>query len=116
MIQRQIPVNTPSNQVREQSFTSQSPNKKQDNDISIQSNRVVDLNMVVKSSQTKYTRDDFMKLKKRMDTISPTKNPVQSQLDIIKESQPLITTNDGIKHVSFKDYESNNTSMATNQF
>lgn len=40
----------------------------------------VDMSMVVKSSSNKYSREDFMRLKKKMKSLSPDRIPSTSML------------------------------------
>eukprot|EP00347_Sterkiella_histriomuscorum_P020934 403335893 len=94
-------------QKREES-TQQNSNEKQINDeSSIISGYRVDLSMIAKGTDQKYTREELLKMKKRMDSISPQKGQSQKpSLEIIKESQLPIyasTNRDTVKRVSFKE-------------
>ncbi|CDW75776.1 UNKNOWN [Stylonychia lemnae] len=81
------------------------------NEQSVNSSRL-DLKMVAKSSSNRYTREDMMRLKQRVETVSPTKisaqNSLQPQnhLEIIQENSfinPQNLRDKDIKRVSFKD-------------
>ena len=72
----------------------------------------IDMSLVVKSSQTKYTREDLLRLKQRMNSCSPEKStiveskpifkPNQSHLDIIKGSKSK-ESGMNVKRVSFNE-------------
>lgn len=91
---------------KEENQTASSLEKKLD-ESSIISGRV-DLSMVVKSSQTKYSRADFLRLKQRIESNSPQKQNQASQQYL----EPMFNTantqqnqRDSIKRVSFKEQQ-----------